>query len=248
MSAVLFNEPDRTRADLHFVLFGFPVRVHPMFWLAALLLGGRLNGSPTVNLIWVAAVFLSILAHELGHATLQRLNGLRPHIVLYWLGGLASADSRYLTPLRQLIISLAGPLSGFALTAIIFLIVVLAGQGEHIWFLTLGPVPILPVVVSIGHPLLQTWINDMSQIGVFWGVINLLPVFPLDGGQATRALLMLLGLRDSTRWSLQLSVLTAVIVAVCAAVYLHDFYLGLFFGFLAYSSYMALQFYGGPGR
>ena len=36
---MLLNEPPRTRGDIHFVLFGFPVRIHPLFWLVALLLG-----------------------------------------------------------------------------------------------------------------------------------------------------------------------------------------------------------------
>ena len=43
--AMLLQDPPPTQADLHFELFGFPVRVHPYFWLIALLLG--LNGSST---------------------------------------------------------------------------------------------------------------------------------------------------------------------------------------------------------
>ena len=36
----MFAEPDRTSYDLNFRLFGFPVRVHPLFWLGGAAWGG----------------------------------------------------------------------------------------------------------------------------------------------------------------------------------------------------------------
>jgi stage IV sporulation protein FB len=69
---MLIGEPPPTQADLHFRLFGIPVRVHPFFWVATLFLGmaGK-TADPVNTLIWVAVVFVSILVHEFGHATIQ---------------------------------------------------------------------------------------------------------------------------------------------------------------------------------
>ena len=64
---MLIGEPPRTPYDLNFSLLGIPVRIHPFFWLAGLLLGPRQGGPPAI-LLWIAAVFLAILVHELGHA------------------------------------------------------------------------------------------------------------------------------------------------------------------------------------
>ena len=60
---MIFGRPDDTPYDLAFTLFGTRIRVHPLFWVTALLLGSSLlqppfafseNGVPEV-LIWVAA-------------------------------------------------------------------------------------------------------------------------------------------------------------------------------------------------
>ena len=90
----MIGEPAPTQADLHFRAFGVPVRVHPWFWVIALLLGlgGGERADPMETVIWVAVVFVSILVHELGHAFPQRFYGGHPRITLYSFGGLASCD------------------------------------------------------------------------------------------------------------------------------------------------------------
>src|SRR4051794_41088064 len=90
---MLLGEPAPTQGDLHFRLFGFPVRVHPFFWLTTVIFGmGGGPADPQRTLVWVGIVFVSILAHELGHATMQRFYGGHPWITLYGLGGLASCN------------------------------------------------------------------------------------------------------------------------------------------------------------
>ena len=114
-------EPQRTAYDLNFSLGGVPVRVHPMFWLFTVLLGAN-DPVPLHLLIWVVAVFLSILVHEFGHSLAMRSFGWTSHIVLYSFGGLAVQDGShggFERPGRrgrdartQIIISFAGPLAG----------------------------------------------------------------------------------------------------------------------------------------
>ena len=126
-------EPPRTAYDVHFHIAGIPVRVHPFFWLATLILGSNSwsangNADPDAGLkllIWVGVMFVSILVHELGHSVVMRYFGQTPRIVLHMLGGLAIADTDFLsrraarrTPQQQILISLAGPGAGFVLAAL----------------------------------------------------------------------------------------------------------------------------------
>ena len=75
---MILGEPRPTQYDLTFSMLGFPIRVHPAFFLVPLLMGSSftayashpdLNLNAGVILVIVAVVFfLSILVHEMGHA------------------------------------------------------------------------------------------------------------------------------------------------------------------------------------
>src|SRR5689334_25386966 len=88
----LFHTPPPTRFDLNFSILGIPVRVHPLFWLISILFGGAANGLLGI-LIWVVAVFISILIHELGHALAMRRYGQGSQIILHLAGGLTVPQS-----------------------------------------------------------------------------------------------------------------------------------------------------------
>ena len=165
---VPFADPTPTQADLSFNLFGFPVRIHPFFWLVAILLAPLKE--PANVLLWAIAMLISIIVHELGHALVQRLYGGRAHIVLYGFGGLAIAEGVRITPWRQVAISIAGPAAGFLLAGITWLVRQQSATAPEAMQLFL---------------LFMLWIN------IFWSIFNLLPIYPLDGGQVSRELLTL---------------------------------------------------------
>jgi stage IV sporulation protein FB len=83
----LLEPPSPSRYDLCLTLVGVPIRVHPLFWILAVFVGG-FTPDPVRLLIWVAAVFVSILIHELGHALAMRRFGQPSRIVLHLMGGL----------------------------------------------------------------------------------------------------------------------------------------------------------------
>jgi Zn-dependent protease len=245
---VLLGEPSRTPYDLNFMLFGIPVRVHPLFWLAGLLLGRSSSGGPRL-LIWMVAFSLGILCHELGHALVMRNQGCFSWITLYCFGGLASCDrsratGRYPDSWRQIAVSAAGPLAGFLLAAI--LVAAVIASKHHVvveWGGHFG----LSVFTTevIGSPHVSYFVNDFLFITIVYGIFNLLPVYPLDGGQIAREVLMMVFGADGIRLSLILSMLVAVSLAAYGAVKLQDYWLALFFGFFAYSSFVTLQSYDG---
>jgi Zn-dependent protease len=93
---MLLDEPSETLGEARFRLFGFPVRVHPLFWLVMALFGiGLIESRDGLGvlqemLLWTVAAFLSILLHELGHAFVMRRYGFESSITLYGFGGYAS--------------------------------------------------------------------------------------------------------------------------------------------------------------
>src|SRR5262249_1261631 len=107
----------------------------------------------------------------------------------------------------------------------------------------------IPFVVFDGFPWpnLNILIDKLLYVNIFWGLVNLLPIFPLDGGQIAMELTMRLNPYDGTRQALWLSVVTAAAVAVAGAAALHSIFMALFFGYLAYTSYDALQRMRGRG-
>lgn len=235
-----------TRYDLNFNFLGFPVRVHPLFWVIALLLG-----SGTRNLlmipVWVVIVFVSVLVHELGHALAFRRYGQDSHILLHFSGGLTIPQSvpfggGYasvgMTPNEHILVSLAGPFAGFLLAGLTLAVGAALG-GDIIFTTILGVVPFPVVVLPI------SWLTDifisMLWVNIFWGFINLLPVYPLDGGQVSRYFFLQRDPYSGLRTSLLISVITGGFLAVLGLVAFGSTYMALMFGLLAFQSYQMMQ-------
>lgn len=245
---MIFQSPAPTRFDLNFSLLGIPVRVHPLFWLLTLLLGPRSNNLLPI-LIWVLVVFISIIVHEMGHALAFRRYGLNSRIVLHFAGGLAIPESAPWgmglsvapSPMQQVIISLAGPFAGFILALLIVAGVFFSGGSVSIGLL-LGFIPIPQLeTFPFGGTLVAQFIGMMLWVNVFWGLINLLPVFPLDGGQATRNIFIQYDPFDGARKSLWLSVITGGLMALAGLLFFGSIYMALLFGLLAFQSYQSLS-------
>jgi len=245
---LLFQSPPPTRYDLRFSIAGIPIRVHPLFWLLTLLLGAA--GDPVQLLIWVLVVFVSIVVHELGHAFAMRYFGQSSHIVLHFAGGLAIPDSvqwgsRWanvaLGPNQYILISLAGPVAGFILAGLAIVGILLSGGSlGTTWLFGLIPLP-LNAVLPFGGRILDILVTILLWVNIFWGLINLLPVFPLDGGNVARNILVQLDPINGVRKSLWVSVITGGLIALLALVLLRSIYMAFLFGLLAFQSYQSLQ-------
>lgn len=242
----MFQIPAPTRYDLNFTLFGTPVRVHPLFWMMGVIFG-LATGDVTLILMWVIVVFVSILLHEFGYTLAMRVFGWDAYIVLYMFGGLAVPmssrnGSRSLSRswFEQVIISLAGPFAGFLFAAIVLGVVVASGgfifMGE-----LFGVIPFPSAYVPNVNPLVNSVIGMLLWINIFWGLVNLMPVFPLDGGQAARAIFVRLDPWNGVRKALWLSLFAGGTVAIAGLVLMNSYYIALLFGLLAMQSYQMLQ-------
>ena len=175
---MLFNVQP-TEFDLRFSLFGIPVRVTPMFWLGSVILGwGAMEYGPPFLLLWVVVCFVSILVHEMGHALVARWLGCHNvETALYLMGGVATYHpGRSHTPGKEILISLAGPGAGF----------ILWGLMEFVFAEPLLRFSMLKLDQS-ATDLIFFGIHQWLYLNLWWGLVNLLPVWPLDGGQVCRS-------------------------------------------------------------
>jgi Zn-dependent protease len=253
---VLLYEPGATPFDLRFRLFGTYVRVHPFFWLMAGFLGWSytqtddpiLPGNGFGELaLWIVCCFVSILLHEFGHVWMGQLFGSHGHIVLHSMGGLAigasSVDSRW----QRILVSFAGP--GIEL--------VLAGILLGLIYLGVIPVQMTWRFPFTNFPITTPWellIEMLLFVNLLWALVNLLPIWPLDGGQIMRQVAEAVSPSRGAVAALWISIVAAAVLA------LHSFlasprvgqrgfipYLpgsiwnAMLFALLAVSSWQALQ-------
>lgn len=221
-------------SDLRFPCLGIPVRVHPSFWLVGAIMGWSPGWALALGtnvlavlLMWLACLFVSILVHEMGHALAARRFGWPPEIVLYYFGGVAMyRPTGGHTPSRSIFISFAGPLAGFCLFGLLVVF-------ERSW---------LEAGRSFS-PLTKYTLIQLKYINLWWGLVNLLPVLPLDGGRISEQVCMLLNRRRGLEFSIRVGILAAAGVAIFFALNkdTYGIYPVFLFGYLAFLNVQSLQ-------
>ena len=146
-----------------------PIRLDPSLFVILALIGYTPGVTLNEILVWVFVAAFCILVHELGHAVAFLAFGRKPSVLLYGFGGVTSAEGG-MGPWSSLATSLAGPIAGFGLGGLILL----GGM-------------------SAGSPEPGSLLQAAYRYGLFacfgFGILNLLPILPLDGGAALAAFL-----------------------------------------------------------
>jgi Zn-dependent protease len=147
-----------------FTFRGIPVFVSPWYFLLLVMFGYR---DPLQGIIWAIAITESLLVHEFGHALVARRLRHDPSIMLHGFGGLTSRSRRGRDVDEAAIVAM-GPAAGLALGLIVF--------------------AIFQFVIRVGavSPYVLALIYTMLHACVLWNLLNLLPLWPLDGGQLLR--------------------------------------------------------------
>lgn len=231
----MFLQPmGETGYELRFSVLGIPVMVHPFFWLMPLLFFGQMavsqqDGIPIVNLVAaVAAVFFSLMVHELGHSIAMAFYGIRSRIVLYAMGGMAIPMNAAVGFSRrgmwdQVVISFAGPLAQFLLLGLLLVV----------WFFV--PIPPTPVV-SLSMVLVV-----LVFCNLVWPVFNLMPILPMDGGHICQGIArMVQGRYQGDITALWISVIAGVVLVVLAFQY-GLFFAGIFLAMMTLQNFQELQ-------
>ena len=166
----------RTGVIRLFRFAGIDVYLHfTWFLVAAIFMTDymRRYQSPIWGVLEYISLFVIVLIHEFGHAlACRQVGGVANRIILWPLGGIA-----FVNPPRR--------------------------PGAYLWSIAAGPlvnVALIPILAAAGNFVSQSensltptdayrFINDLRYINLGLLIFNMLPVFPLDGGQIVRGLL-----------------------------------------------------------
>lgn len=255
---MLTLEPNRTPFDLDFYVGDIHVRVHPLFWLMGLIIGLLSNLNGVALILCALIVFISVLVHELGHAITMRQYGEQARIVLYMMGGFATNGGgdiwdlgyrqRQRTPIEQIIISVMGPAAGFMLAGMMIAAIHLLG-GRVEFYLADGFLPWWIIYGPEGEQfpqLARIVMNITLFINIYWGIMNLAPVYPLDGGQIARQVCILFDPYKGVVTSLWISVIAGAAIAVWG-LRGGTLFITFLFASMAYQSWQSLQQLSGRG-
>jgi Zn-dependent protease len=146
--------------------------------------GGRGTDGLVIAVSVGLLVIGSILVHELSHAAVGMWLGAKvERIQLSVLGGVCVFSSKVTSNWRDFLISVAGPAANFAL----FFIFTFSANPDSggIWY---------PISYYV------------AQINLLLGIFNILPGYPLDGGQALRSLVIMITKREVwAAWAVAIS-------------------------------------------
>lgn len=181
--------------------------------------------SVTWNVLEYLALFLIVMIHEFGHAlACRQVGGRADQIVLWPLGGVAYVDP----PPRP---------------------------GATLWSIAAGPlvnvalIPILFAAITVGRSLgwaqsmpdLYGLMRAVSFINFGLLIFNILPIYPLDGGQILRSLLWFLLGRARSLMVATVFGLIGVVGFIGLALWRQDVWLGAIAVFMLMSCWSGLK-------
>ncbi len=147
----------------------------------------------TAALLWLAGLILSIFLHEVGHAAVAQLVGVEVKSIVIWLlGGFTNFSHPSGNPKHNLAISAAGPLVNMLLGffSVVFYI-----------FLSFSFLPFYRDTELFLWG--QTFINlsfSLAIVNMILVVFNLLPIYPLDGGNMLHSVMEMFFGRSNADW------------------------------------------------
>ncbi len=213
---------------LKFPLLGVPVTVHWSFAIVAFFGIGRYDTAPEIG-AWTAAVFLAVLLHESGHAFTARAYGATGvTMTLFALGGYTQWVPRdTMSPGKRFIVSAAGSAVGIAAGLLILGFGRGGGYQSSLSFVSVETPTLFPVW---GVAFLDTFI----LVGLVWGVLNWIPLLPLDGGHMLNHALAIFWQKRADTIATAISTVVGVGL-IAAAFYFQRTFLAIFLVFILLS-------------
>jgi len=156
---------------------------------------------------------------------------------LHGMGGLASYNGSNDSVATRLKVIAAGPGAGFLCAAVemgIFL--AFGGQLVFMWYI----VPFVSIPFQLPQ-FIAMFLAYLLFVNIVWGLFNLLPVYPLDGGQIARVIWVKYNPWEGIRKSLILSIMVCAFMAISSLMEQNTFMVIMFcvMGYNNYQEYLA---------
>ncbi|MEM7013992.1 MAG: site-2 protease family protein [Verrucomicrobiota bacterium] len=224
------NLHPRDQKPSRFKLFGIPVRIHWTFlillgWYAAMqLLAGANSTQAFVGVVFVIAVFVCVVLHELGHSLAARRYGIQTKgITILPIGGVAQLDEMPKNWRAELVIAIAGPAVNIVIALALLPLLLLVNPAD----LSLGLIITSP----------SDFLMRLIATNIFLVAFNMIPAFPMDGGRVLRALLSAsLGHWKATNIAARIGQFFAVLLALAGIFFLGNIILVFVAGFVFFAA------------
>jgi Zn-dependent protease len=194
-------QPSGGMFEVSWRILGVPFRMNLTFFLYSLLFGWMMYRGERrweaswywILLLWTGCTIVSVLFHEFGHFVVGRLLGGRGEIEIASMGGRAYGKYDELSPWKQLLIGLAGPVAGLLFLAGVVLVHNRFWRTFIDFFFEWSWLKTDWCLLDTYAPeyLLNPWVwmvaKNLVIVGFFNNVYNLLPIITLDGGMALAA-------------------------------------------------------------
>jgi stage IV sporulation protein FB len=264
-------QPLSSPFELRWRLFGIGFRIAGSFWIMNALMGWlvidaiqrareQIIGTSEwliLILLWVVCTLVSVLVHELGHVIMGRIFGQPGDIALGGLAGKASGKYEYLRPWERIFVAAAGPGAGFLFLALLVAVdsnfwnLVMDWLGwaplKINWFLIDRVDPLLRMGSSIYYTRVMFF---LLLINLFMNLLNLLPIYPMDGGMILREVSIMISPANGLMFTFGFSFFLAGLVFAYSVVKLTtnrdpagmalDVIFLLTFGMIAFQNFMGL--------
>jgi len=198
-----------------------PISIRPLFWLISFFIGWMWTMSLVGALLCLLVILISVIVHEFGHALTACAFKQTARIELAAFGGFTYREGGRLKLWKEFIVVLNGPLAGFCLFLVAYFI-----------YQTVPP----------QNPLLNFVVKFTFMANLFWTVINLIPVMPLDGGHLLSIILeAIFGFKG-----IKAAIVIGLIISVGISVFFFAmgmFLVGALFLILTFESFRSLRYY-----
>lgn len=198
-----------------------PISIHPLFWLLAALIGWLSSYSLSGTFIAMVVILFSVLFHEFGHALTACLFKQKARIELAAFGGFTYRQGAKLKLWEEFFVVANGPLAGFFLFVVAWLVLNNA---------------------TLTNPSLAFLVKFTAMVNLFWTVVNLVPVLPLDGGHLLSIVLEGIFGFKGIKMAIYIGLAIAIAVSILFFV-LGAFLVGALFLILAFEGMRSLRYY-----